>query len=162
MLRPVLPLLLLAVASPLWARDSLGVFGQWGAFAEPERQRCYAIATADESRARRDFQPYASVGTWPRRNVRSQVHFRLSRELAERANVRLAIGGARFDLIAGEGDAWATSASEDAAIVTAMRAAGRMSIRATDNRGNRFSDYYNLDGAATAIDAANVGCTRRE
>ena len=38
---------LLALASPLAAKDSLGVFGDWGAFRDPAVPRCYAIAAAD-------------------------------------------------------------------------------------------------------------------
>ena len=154
---------LIALASmPLQsARESLGIFADWGAFRDPATPRCYAIAEAQASTTRRDFQPFASVGTWPRRNVRGQVHFRMSRELAESPRVRLAIGNARFDLTAGDGDAWAANARADAAIVAAMRSASRMSVSGTDNRGNRFTDRYSLDGAATAIDAASVGCARR-
>lgn len=161
MLRLILPLAILAISAPVLARDSLGVFGDWGAFRDPEVPRCYAIAEANGGSTRRDFTPYASVGTWPQRNVRGQVHFRLSRELSSSPRVRLAIGGARFELTAGEGDAWATSSAADAEIVAAMRGGSRMSISATDTRGNRFTDRYSLVGAATAFDAALVGCSRR-
>lgn len=159
-MRLLLPLIVLLFAAPLAARDSLGVFGQWGAFRDAEVPRCYAIAAAQESRSRRDYSPYASVGSWPRRQVRGQVHFRMSRELAENADVRLAIGGERFTLNGGGGDAWAADAGEDAQILAAMRAAGSMSVSARDARGNRFTDRYSLDGAATAMDAASVGCAR--
>ena len=161
----ILPLacatLALCLTAPLAARDSLGVFGQWGAFRDPEVPRCYAIAMADTSRERRDFEPFASVGTWPTRQVRGQVHFRLSRELSTSPRVRLAIGGQRFDLTGGGNEAWAAGNGDDAAILAAMRAAGSMSVSATDNRGNRFTDRYRLAGAATAMDAASVGCARR-
>lgn len=160
-MRRALPLLLLLISSPLWARDSLGVFADWGAFRDPETPRCYAIAAAETRASRRDFAAFASVGTWPNRNVRSQVHFRLGRRLADNSRVQLAIGGQRFTLTAGDGDAWATDARADRAIVAAMRAAGRMSISATDDRGNRFTDSYSLAGAASAIDAANLGCADR-
>ncbi len=150
--------ILLAIAAPLAAKDSLGVFGQWGAFRDPQVPRCYAIASAEITRNRRDFQPYASIGTWPRRNIRGQVHFRLSREQSATPRLRLAIGRQRFDLTGGGSDAWAANAGDDAAIVAAMRSASRLSIRAVDNRGNRFTDRYSLEGAATAMDAATVGC----
>ena len=158
MKRLALPLLVLALAAPLAAKDSLGVFGQWGAFRDADVPRCYAIAAANESRNRRDFEPYASVGTWPDRRVRGQVHFRLSRELSASPRLRLAISGQRFELTGGGSDAWAANAGDDAAIVAAMRAASAMSVSGTDNRGNRFTDRYSLSGAATAIDAAVVGC----
>jgi len=48
----------------------------------------------------------------------------------------------------------------DAAIVAAMRSAGTMSVSATDSAGRRFTDRYSLEGAATALDAATVGCAR--
>lgn len=46
----------------------------------------------------------------------------------------------------------------DAAVVAALRSATRMSITARDESGRRFTDRYDLAGAATAIDAAVVGC----
>ncbi|MDE1468434.1 invasion associated locus B family protein [Aurantiacibacter sp. D1-12] len=158
MLRLIIPIVLLVISAPVIARDSLGVFGDWGAFRDADIPRCYAIAAA-EGGAGLDFQPFASVGTWPDRNVRGQVHFRLSRELSSNPRVALAVGGERFTLTAGEGDAWATDVRADREIVAAIRAASRMSISATDARGNRFTDRYSLDGAATAIDAASVGCS---
>ena len=148
---------LLALASPLAAKDSLGVFGDWGAFRDPEVPRCYAISAAREVRT---GEPYASVGTWPRREVRGQVHFRLSRNAAAGATVSLSIAGERFELTGGGADAWAQDRGMDAAIVAAMRSAGSMSVSARDRAGNRFTDRYSLDGAATALDAATVGCAR--
>lgn len=158
MQRLALTALILALAAPVSAKDSLGVFGQWGAFRDAETPRCYAIAAAETSRDRRDFDPFASVGTWPRRQVRGQVHFRLSRELSASPRLRVAIGGQRFELTGSGSDAWAANGGDDAAILAAMRAGSRMSISATDRRGNRFTDRYSLEGAATAIDAAAVGC----
>jgi len=145
------------LAAPLAAKDSLGVFGEWGAFRDPQVPRCYAIATPDsEVRS----QAFASVGTWPRRNVRGQLHVRLSRPMGSSAAISLAIGGQRFQLTGGGGDAWARDRQMDAAIVAAMRSAGSMSVSATDRAGRRFTDRYSLDGAATAMDAATVGCAR--
>jgi hypothetical protein len=48
----------------------------------------------------------------------------------------------------------------DAAILAAMRSAPQMTVSARDSRGRRFSDRYILEGAATALDAATVGCAR--
>ena len=161
----VLALLAAAVigAAPLAAKDSLGVFGDWGAFRDPAMPRCYAIAAAELARgAQRQGagQAFASVGTWPKRNVRSQLHVRLSRQPASGAAISLSIGGERFALTGGGGDAWARDRRMDAAIVAAMRSAESMSVTARDRAGRRFTDHYSLDGAATAMDAATVGCAR--
>ena len=157
MRRALAALALLALTAPAAAKDSLGVFGEWGAFRDPAVPRCYAIAAAQNARA---GQPYASVGTWPRREVRGQLHVRLSRASAPSATISLSIGGQRFELTGGGGDAWARDRRMDAAIVAAMRSAGAMSVSARDAAGRRFTDRYSLAGAATAMDAATVGCAR--
>lgn len=149
-------ILALGLAAPLAAKDSLGVFGQWGAFRDPSVPRCYAIAAADDAGA----QAYASVGTWPKRGVRGQLHVRLSRAAAPLSAISLRLGGERFELAGSGADAWARDRRMDAAIVAAMRSARSMSVSARDPGGRRFTDRYSLAGAATAMDAATVGCAR--
>ncbi len=147
-------------AAPAMARDSLGVFGAWGAFRDAAVPRCYAIAMAAPSSLQRDYQPYASVGTWPRRQVRGQVHFRLSRKLQPGAPIMLALNGAKFALAGGGGDAWAADRRMDAAIIAALRSAREMTVSAKGTDGRGFSNTWQLDGAATAMDAATVACAR--
>lgn len=147
-------------AAPALARDSLGVFGTWGAFRDPAVPRCYAIAMAAPSSLQRDYQPYASVGTWPRRQVRGQIHFRLSRKLQPGAAIMLALGGNKFALAGGGGDAWAADRRMDAAIIAALRSASEMTVSAKGADGRGFSNTWQLDGAATAMDAATVACAR--
>jgi hypothetical protein len=147
-------------ATPAFARDSLGMFSGWGAFRDPAVPRCYAIAMAEPSAKARDYQPYAAIGTWPRRSVRGQVHFRLSRKLAPNARITLSIGRDRFQLTGGGGDAWAVDRRMDAAIVAAMRSASRMTVSARDAAGLNFANSWALPGAATAMDAAAIGCVQ--
>lgn len=147
-------------ASPLAAKDNLGTYDSWGAFRDASQPRCYAVSMAMPTTKRRDYQPFASVGTWPRKQVRNQLHFRLSRAMAPQSRVTLIISGKRFQLIGGSGDAWATDPRMDAAIVAAMRSAGSMTVSARDLGGNLFSNSYALAGAATAMDAATLGCAR--
>ena len=156
-------IILAMIPWPLAAKDSLGVFGEWGAFRDLEVPRCYAIATAEVDRRsarNREHAPFASIGTWPRRGVRGQLHIRLSRNLATASAISLAVGGQRFALTGGGGDAWAADQRMDATIVAAMRSANTFSVTARDRAGRRFADRYSLDGAATAMDAATVGCAR--
>lgn len=150
----------LCAASPSTARDSLGLYATWGAFRDPVVPRCYAIAMAEPSAKRREYQPYASVGTWPRRGMRNQVHFRLSRTLAARARITLVIGDARFALVGGGGDAWPADARANAAVLAAMRSARTMTVHARGESGGQFSNTWPLEGAASAMDAAAIGCAR--
>lgn len=155
----VLPVLLMIfAAAPARARDSLGLFGSWAAFRDSKSPRCYAIAKALPSTKQRDYQPYASVGWWPRQAVRGQVHFRLSRKLKPGAAIVLAIGGQRLTLTGGGGDAWAADKRMDAAVIAAMRSASEMTVNARGADGTGFSNTWKLDGAATAMDAAAIGC----
>ena len=145
-------------ATPALARDSLGMFETWGAFRDAQEPRCYAVAKAMPSTMQRDYQPYADVAIWPRRNVRNQIHFRLSRRLAPGGKIVLNIGDQRFELTGGGGDAWAVDRRMDAGIVAAMRSATSMTVSTRDAAGRGFSNTWPLAGAATAMDAAAIGC----
>lgn len=143
------------------ARDVLGVFQRWGAFRDMAQRRCFAIAQPlaggwDKS----PWKPFASIGYWPRAGVRGQISLRLSHALADGTKARLAIGERRFDLLGGGADVWSADQRMDAAIVAAMRSGGRMSVSGRAKAGGVFTDRYDLRGAATAIDAAALGCAR--
>ena len=158
--RPAFIAICLTLASPAFARDSLGVYGKWGAFRDPAVPRCYAIAMAEPSSRERQFQPYADIGSWPKANTRGQVHFRLSRSIAANSRVLLIISGQRFELSGGGGDAWAADKRMDAAVVAAMRSASEMTVSARDGASRQFSNTYRLEGAASAMDAAALGCAQ--
>jgi len=146
---------------PAAARDSLGVFDNWGAFTDPSPPRCYAIAQPVESSGGARWKPFASIATWPGQGARNQLHIRLSRERDPRARVTLSVGERRFELVAGNADAWAPDARTDAAVVAAMRSGRSMSVETLGKNGAPFADVYSLRGAATAIDAAALGCVKR-
>ena len=158
MLKRTLVLAAILLATPALARDALGLFGSWATFRDGQAPRCYAIAKALPSAKQRDYQPYADVAWWPRQAVRGQVHFRLSRKLQPGAPIVLSIGGQRLNLVGGGGDAWAADKRMDAAVIAAMRSASEMTVSARDADGRGFSNTWQLDGAATAMDAAAVGC----
>ena len=160
MIRLALAAPLLLLAAPLAAKDSLGVFSDWGAFRDPSVPRCYAIAMATPSERARDYQPYAAIGTWPRRAIRNQLHVRLSHKVAPGQPIRLVVGNQRFELTGGGGDAWAKDQTMDAASTSAMRSAGTLTVSSRDGAGKLFTDEYRLAGAATAMDAATGGCAR--
>ena len=149
----------LALLLALLPRDALGTYEGWGAFRDASPLRCFAIAKPVEKHS--DPQPFASIATWPRDGVRNQLHIRLSRARAANARVTLSIGERRFELKAGDADAWAPDARTDAAIVSAIRSGRSMSVETLGANGAPFADTYALKGAATAIDAAAIGCAGR-
>jgi hypothetical protein len=154
-------LLALALASnpALAARTSLGTFDGWGAFRDDSPLRCFAITQPVRGGGNK-WQPFASVSTWPTAHVRGQVHIRLGREKLPSAPVTLTIGDRRFAMVAGGADVWAPDSRIDAAIVAAMRSAPSMSVSTRAATGAGFAETYALKGAATAMDAAALGCAR--
>ncbi len=159
MLRRLL-LLTALVATPAQARDALGVFGQWATFRDTLALRCYAIAMPHTATQVQEFQPFATVAWWPRQQVKGQVYFRLSRKLQPGAPVTLTIAGKHVALVGGGADAWAADKRGDAMVMAAMRSATEMTVSGRDSSGQTFANSYKLDGAATAMDAAAVGCAQ--
>lgn len=153
--------LMLLAATPMAERESLGVFDRWAAFVDRAPLRCYAIAAPARTGAATAWRPFASIASWPRRGIRGQLHIRLSRERDARSRVTLSIDERRFDLVAGSADAWAADARADAAIIAAIRSSRSMSVETLAKSGAPFADVYALRGAATAIDAAALGCVGR-
>ena len=145
----------MSVALLLAAKVSIGVWSRWGAFREAER--CYAISAPVRAGAS-GRAPFASVAARFGHSARAAVFVRLSAARSPLAPVTLAIGERRFTLSADASAAWAPDAATDRAIVAAMRGARSMSVSAVSARGRPFADTYALTGAATAIDAAVVGC----
>ncbi len=156
---------LLGLASaPLLAagpRESLGIFDRWGAFRDASPRRCYAIASPVQSGGASRWRPFVGIGTWPDQGQRGQLHIRLSRERNPRARVTVSIGERRFELVAGNADAWAPDARTDSAIVAAIRSGRSLSVETLGRSSGPFADVYALRGAATAIDAAALGCVGR-
>lgn len=133
------------------------MFGLWGAFQDGGR--CYAIAEPVRQSVR-GTRPYASVGNWPGRGIRSQLHIRLSGEQRAQSAVLVRIDGRSFQLIGRGWDAWAADARADAELLAAMRAGIEMMVETRGTDGRLIRDHYQLRGAATAIDAAAVACLR--
>jgi hypothetical protein len=147
------------VAAPALARDSLGIYGDWGAFRDAEPFRCYAIAEPAEGSVGK-WKPFVTLAWWPTDQVRGQFHVRLSRERRAAADVFLEAGGRKWRLAAGKYDAWSPSAAHDAFIVARLRSSRSFSVSSVSRNGGGFADTYRLNGAASAFDAAALGCAK--
>ena len=141
------------------ARDRLGVWNDWGAFRDAAVPRCYAIAmAADTPRRGHEAQPFVTVATWPRRAIHGEVHVRLSRSSVPGKPVDFLLGGQKFVLVSNGADAWAADQRMDAAIIAAIRQGGDLTVAMRGRDGRLARDIYHLAGAASAMDAASLGC----
>ena len=144
-----------ALASPIWAAELVGIYGEWGAFAGGDARRCHAMATAEpEDGVRSDG--YLSVVLTPK--AMPQVYARLSRPMTPNAGISLTVEGRRFRLSGNGRDAFARNAQMDKALIAAMRSARSLSIETLGSDGRALVDSYSLSGAASAIDAARLAC----
>jgi hypothetical protein len=151
-------LMLAVLAMPLLAKDRLGAYQAWAAFKDPEVPRCYAIGSPEESSGEGG---YVSISFLPKRGVTHQVYVRLSRSRGADSGITLTAGGRRFRLSADGNGGWAKDRAMDLAIIAAMRSSQSLSVQSTGVNGGNIIDAYALRGAASAIDAAALGCAGR-
>lgn len=145
-------------ATPVIAKDRLGVYHSWAAFRDAETPRCYAIAAPEETVGTATRKAYLSVGFWPKRGVSHQIYVRLSRERSSNSVITLSAGGRRFRLKGESSGGWATDRRMDLAIIAAMRSATSLSVESIGRDGRSIVDAYSVRGAPSAIDAAALGC----
>lgn len=132
--------------------------GRWAAFRLPDG-RCEARGRAwrhlpDSQRERQPMMHFIFDGT----GKLQAVSVRLRRLSREGGSVMLAVDNASF-LLEGEGRfANTKDAGQGLAIIAALRSGERMRVTGHSTSGERFTDYYPLDGINSAIDAAAAAC----
>lgn len=139
----------------------LGQFQDWSAYtAKSGSGKVCFVISQPKSRApdglNRD-PAYFFISTRPADNVRNEVSVQFGFPTREGSSADLSVGPASFSLIAQNGRAW-TNGSDDARIVSAMRAGADMTIKSTSTRGNVTTDTYSLSGVTAAIDRAAQEC----
>jgi len=153
-------LALLAFASPVQAqKQALGIFSLWGSFRDGSR--CWAVSEPEGAARRSGGRAFASVSWSMAGGPRGQlaIHFAAPRRAG--SAVLLRVDDRLFQLAGSGADAWAADARADAEIVAAMRTGVQMTVESRAETGGALRDTYALRGAATAIDAAAIGCARR-
>lgn len=150
--RIVLLAALAALAGPLDSRDLLAARDGWAAFRDDPGQGCRAVTRA-VAWSRGGGAPHLDILARPGR-ARGQVHLWLSRAATA---ATLDVAGRRTALTVRGRDAWTANAATDDAVLALVRGGGVLTVEGVAN-GRPFRDVYRLAGAATAIDAARLGC----
>jgi hypothetical protein len=141
-------LIIMSLAAPLSARETVGTFATWAAFCDGPK-KCFAISEPAE----RTNHPFLSVAV-QRSTLRVQAHLGRPARAA-----KLVIGDKEFPLTVSAEDASADPRTSRR-IVAAIRDGESATVVATSTRGGRFRHHYLLAGAPSAIDAAAVASLR--
>jgi hypothetical protein len=143
-------------AAPANATRTLFARGDWAAI--DFGGRCEARSRMLQPPAQVKPPPFTAFLFDAGGPVHGQFYVRISRPTKAGSAVMLSVGNLPF-LLTGQGQsAWSRSPAQSQAIMAAVRGGGTMRVEFRDTGGRRYSDYYGLEGAATAIDAAAAAC----
>lgn len=120
--------------------------------------RCEARSRMLEPPAQMKPPPFAAFLFDSPGPAQGQLFVRLSRPAAPNSAVMLQVDAQPFLLIASGQSAWSRSPAQSQAIIAAARNSGTMRVEFRGADGRRYSDYYGLAGAATAVDSAAAAC----
>jgi hypothetical protein len=151
---PALSILIAAMAGQV-----IGVSGAWAAI--DRQSSCEALTRSLYLATRTRSAATAGFRFTPDRRQWGQFHVGLSRAPRAGATVMLEIGRRPFLLVARGSDAWSRGTAQDQAIIEALRSASAMKVSARSASGGRFTDRFEVRGAATAIDMAAARCALR-
>jgi hypothetical protein len=152
-------LVLLSFAAPARAAPQIvAARGQWAALSAGGTCEAASRSLRQPAKGRAPARASLSFDAGGPRH--GQFSVLLSRIPRPGASVMLTIGDKPF-LLMSQGDrAWSRGPAQEAAIIAALRSNAGMKVEARSPGGSRIRDYYSLDGAPLAIDAA-AACAAR-
>ena len=141
----------------------------WSVFVASDPKECYIVSPPKSSVARRDGQAAdvqrgdirLFVAFRPGENVSNEVSFTGGYPFRDGSTVTLEIGGERFTLGPGQGEAaeWAwTDPADDSRAVAAMRRGSTAKVSGTSARGTTTEDTFSLSGFTAAVEDADARC----
>ncbi len=134
----------------------------WSAFRYKEDGETVCYMASSPKKAEGDYSQrgdiFAIVTHRPASNRVGEVSISAGYTYKDKSSVRLKIGSKSWDLFTDGSSAWAPTATEDKAIITAMRAGSSMVVKGTSARGTLTTDTYSLLGFSKALGAIDEAC----
>jgi len=144
------------------AIERIGDHRDWSAFRYKEDGETVCYMASSPKKAEGDYTQrgdiFAIVTHRPASNRVGEISISAGYTYKDKSSVRLKIGSKSWDLFTDGSSAWAPTASEDKAIVKAMRAGSSMVVKGTSSRGTLTTDTYSLLGFSKALGAINKAC----
>lgn len=150
-------------SSALAQRKTIGTFTDWTAFTDGsgDKQICYvgSVPKKAEGKYTRRGDTYTLISHRPGERVFGEVSVEAGYTYKPDSEVTVDVDGKKFKLFTKGGNAWATDAEADKALVAAMKAGRRMIIKGTSSRGTLTTDTYSLSGLTAAYRAIDKACS---
>lgn len=122
--------------------------------------RCFAVthpARSEGEIAGRNA-PYLAIQNVPSEGVRGAVAIVSGSVATVEGDVKVAIDGKEFEVLAFQDSAFAASGQPEAALVTALRRGHELTATWTSKDGNAVTDTYDLKGFTAAKAAVDADC----
>ena len=134
----------------------------WSAFRYKQDGETVCYMASTPKKAEGDYSSrgdiFAIVTHRPASNRVGEISINAGYTYKKESSARLKIGSKSWDLFTDGTSAWAPTATEDKAIVKAMRAGSSMVVKGTSARGTLTTDTYSLLGFSKALGAINKAC----
>lgn len=157
-----LPWLLLAEPAAAQAIERIEDNRDWSAFRYQQDGETVCYMASAPKKAEGDYTTrgdiFAIVTHRPASNRIGEVSISAGYTYKTDSTVQLKIGASSWELFTDGANAWAATATEDQAIVKAMRAGSSMVVKGTSSRGTVTTDTYSLLGFSKAYAAISQAC----
>ena len=149
-------------ASTPAAPTPIGTFDSWKAYAMPDgaKQMCYALSgpSSMPDKSKR-AKVYIMVTHRPAEKTFNVVSVALGYTAPTNGAASVTVGKDKFDFFTRDQTAWSRDADTDKAVVTSMRKAQTVLVKAKPSKGGAETiDSYSLLGFQAALDAIDKAC----
>lgn len=148
---------------PATAKAALvGTFTDWSVYAvgQGAAKVCYA---ASQPKVRlpaglnRD-PAYLFISSRPAENVRNEISLVMGFPTRPGQDAEAQVDGAPFALLTKGPSAWIKNRGQEGALLAAMRAGSKLTVRSTSARGSSLTDEYSLSGISAALQRLDQEC----
>ncbi|GAB4355235.1 MAG: invasion associated locus B family protein [Oricola sp.] len=135
----------------------IGEFKDWGAFSydSGNGKVCYALSVPTSKLPTNvdHGDNFFLVTQRTKQNVTYEPQFMAGYPLREGSKVSVVVDGKEFTFFTKDNSAWVENAAQEPALVAAMKAGSKMTVKATSRRGTNTSYEYSLSGVTAALEA---------
>jgi len=142
--------------------ESLGTFGDWGAFATQGKEKtCYALGSPKERSPKaklKDVSGYVFISTRPAENVRNEVAINLGYATKDNSAATANIDGDDYEMVTKGTNAWVKNPAKEKEFVDSLKGGTKLVVKASSSKGTSTTDTYSLKGLSDALGKVAAEC----